>query len=91
MINSVKQGRNMREMLALLEYRVWRVTLLSIQGRALRILPKGVMKRMKEIRSQTTPVYGIREVEYSFSEVKSFREYFLSFRCTNKIKKDKQL
>lgn len=46
---------------------------------------------MKEIRSQTTPVYGIREVEYSLSEVKSFREYFLPFRCTNKIKKDKQL
>ncbi len=59
MINAHKQGKK-RELQVVFPCGLsWRVTLLSIQGKSLKILPKGVMKRMKEIRSQTTPVYGI--------------------------------
>ncbi len=51
----------------------WRVTLLSIQPKSLKIVTRRTMDKMLSILRQVNPACGIREVEFSLEEIKRFR------------------
>ena len=64
------------------EFCHWRVTLLSIQSRPLRIVKAEVMKRLLYLRAIANPAYGIAGVEFSRSEIKKLRASNLRVRNT---------
>lgn len=69
-------------------YKIWRVTLLSIQAEPLKIVSRRTMEKLLIYRNIAIPAYGIKEIEFSAQEVKDFRQSNLRERWQNQPHKD---
>ena len=60
----------------------WRVTLLSIQGRSLKVVRKELMPELEDILSYCNPCCSICSVEFSKKEIDKYRASNLETRKT---------